>query len=251
MELKTIPQLIASINQLYINSDHRQLRECVTFVNGKFRVNNAQVYTFRYNQATNGEHTINLHYPGKKTFEKNVRDRNGNWIKDISDYVEKNDVKIEIIDFNNHILTHSNVVEDLYNKVFDLDENIRRNNYLYYQQILLNLYNNQHPLSDLPHDEASLQNQPNTIENRNILSLIDFIKWCAAQEEINYPPTQGYRGRWGKDLSFARYFEAIWAAYTNEYSLEDIIHRTNTHFPKPNLFNNRDIYANLLDNRYE
>ena len=132
MELRTIPQLIDSINQLYINSNHRQLRECVTFLNGEFRVNNARVYTLRYNQFTNGEHTINLHYPGKKTFEKNVRDKNGNWSKDISNDVKKNDVKIEIIDFDNHILTHSNVVEDLYYKVFDLDKNVRNNNYIYY-----------------------------------------------------------------------------------------------------------------------
>lgn len=54
----------------------------------------------------------------------------------------------------------------------------------------------------------------------SLVEIITFIKWCSAQEELNYNGD----GAWGKDLSFARYFEAIYyGQYKNEDGLKKVL----------------------------
>ena len=143
--------------------------------------------------------------------------------------------------------THVEIVKDLYDKISNV-ENLEHRQITYntIASMLGNIYLNRDVMYGITVTNEQIEWNKNWSPGYSIAELVSFIKWCAAQEELNYNKP----GDWGKDLSFARYFEALWAGlYRNEALLKSIKRNTNNHGKgKPKLME-PSIYGNLLVHR--
>lgn len=147
-----------------------------------------------------------------------------------------------------HVLSHTNIIVDIYNKVSfgalnpqslitSLFLAVVENN-LTYSQLANNLeYNRVDPTLEL-RDLARLAHRGkkyNSLTNSFDLTWEEFfanIKWITMQEDFNYPMPR-YQGR---KMPFKRYLEAIYAyTHPNLISLETVIDRALAHSRIPNL----------------
>lgn len=168
-------------------------------------------------------HILEITIPGKKTFEIRKGCK--------SDFKQKNDIKITLITDNNKtVITHEEIIKELYKKVSSYeDESLRCEWYKFYRTMLTVLYDEKSLNSKSWFMECETIYFTNIFGNYKIPVLISFIRWCAVQEMINYPCG------WGRDLCFARYFEAIYAGLLrDEEKLNKVIERANSNgSPQP------------------
>ena len=196
-----------------------------------------------YCSGKENEHNIEIRIPGIRTFLK----EKGSIEKNICSY----DFRICLSNNkNNKGLTpikHTDIVKYLYEIVARIENPKQRGKkYEELKQILTNVYNDneifQYPFNEIIEYGKKYEG------NLSLVEIITFIKWCSAQEELNF---SGNRA-WGKDLSFARYFEAIYyAQFKNENGLKKVLKNTeNKEKGIPSLHKNPEIYGGCLNHRY-
>lgn len=235
METRNYTDLEYEINRFYNNYTIENLRNHVSYRYGDITVNNPYTKTFTYDSGTNYEHKIEISIPGKKAFV----DRRGK----LTNFKNSNDIKIIVIEKsgNKKTLTHEDIVRDLYTKI---DGNYKK--YIWYRDFLKALYSNYSINQfDWKHSIYEVESK-----GYDLPLLVSFLRWCGTQEDINYSTG------WGKDLSFSRNFEVIYAGYLeNKKLLNDICERANTQGKPPYLYENIkikgeyiDIYNSCLDN---
>jgi hypothetical protein len=250
MESRTYAELGRYVEYLYNSKNKNLLRRRA------FKNNEGNIYIYRnapaelpiyYGQGTLNEHSIELRIPGRLTYKHRITG-------DITDDIQRYDIRIRIknkrmIDFITP--RHTEIIEDLYSKIAVVqDTNQRKWAYSTLATILQNIYFDNHLFNRLDMKEEDLYHKKYT--GFSLPELITFIKWCTLQEDINYPSNNNYgRDDWGKDLLFARYFEAIYAGlYQNSELLKLVLERTNNHGQdKPTLFDKR-IYQGTLVTRF-
>lgn len=246
LEKRTIEELKQVIIRLY---EERGVEDLLKYVslgeNGWHKISlGAPVETpIIYCLGKENEHNIEIRIPGIRTFLK----KKGSIEKNICSY----DFRIRLSNNkNNKNLTpkHTDIVKYLYEIVARSEnQKERENKYSELKQILKNVYNDneifQSPFNEIIEYEKEYE------ENLSLVEIITFIKWCSAQEELNF----GKNGAWGKDLSFARYFEAIYyAQYKNEECLKKVLNNTeNKEKGIPPLHKNPEVYGRCLDHRYK
>lgn len=200
MEIRSYQKLKEELGNLYQRYSDEQLRD---YYNNNY--NNAPTFVYNYDNDENFKHTIILKIPGYKSFPK---DKYGKF------YGNKlaNDIKITIQEGEEvKVLTHKAIIEDLYNKINESGD--RKRAYDIFKNFLTLL----HKEEALNLDDFLQQFDQRCRTEYQLPSLVSFIRWCAVQEMINYP-----RG-WGRDLSFARYFEAIYAGFLGDEEMKNQI----------------------------
>lgn len=227
MESRNYTELERMVDSLYSIYKTEALREKVTIENNKIKALPLHSESIRYSIGADWEHEIKIIIPGKKTFQ--VR---GN---KLSQTIQRNDIKIIVTEANASIsmLSHENIIRDLYRKV-----NGDYRAYEDYRWLLKEVYldNNLNETNDI---DIIYQW---SVDGYKIPTLVSFLRWCGAQENINY------HNRWGKDLNFARYFEAIYAGYkkSNEF-LESVCKRANVKGEPPWLYESVNIEGASID----
>lgn len=245
METRTIEELTRDIIERYSRYNLDDLLENVYYWN---KINDVRVKNdapveplIYYCRGCYNEHAIELRIPGYFTFRDRETKRKVNTIQTY-------DVRIRLFKNGEYKTpTHVEIVEDLYDKLSGIDSpSLRKNRYDVIKAILKNIYLNRDVMYGITLTNEQIECNSNWSPGYSIAELVSFIKWCAAQEELNYnKPTD-----WGKDLSFSRYFEALWAGFTRDTVLLNSIKRnTNNHGSgKPELMES-SIYGNLLNHR--
>lgn len=246
MENRTVKELIEEILKIYQNYSIESLRNQVYYWK---KINDVRVEKdapteplIHYCQGSLNGHAIELRVPGYLTFRnRETRQKE----KEIQTY----DVRIRLVKNKKYTTPkHVSVVEDLFQKldvIENQDERLEYYNLLTY--ILVNIYTDKNVMNGITLTDELQEWDRNWGTTYSLVELINFIKWCAAQEALNYCQPED----WGMDLSFARYFEALAAGLEqNHQLLECIKKRTENHKQgKPKLWN-QEIYFGLLNHRY-
>ncbi|UXH46432.1 hypothetical protein N5C46_10435 [Rossellomorea vietnamensis] len=249
MEIRNYFELKKYVENLYAMKDKTSLRKCA-FKNRKGEIfvltDTPAELPIVYGKGTINEHCIELRVPGRLTYKHRLT-------RDITDDIQRFDIRIRLkrSSSNNYSTPkHEEIVEDLYNKVASIYDSKRRGAYEFLAIILQNLYFDFPPLKRLNFNEEELY--ISTYSGYGLPEIVSFIKWCTLQEDLNYPPSNNYgKDDWGKDLLFARYFEALYAGlYQNQELLKEVVNRTNNHNSvKPNLWDKK-IYQGTLATRF-
>lgn len=223
METRSFKELENEINELYNQYKEKDLRKLVSKKNGDIIVSSPHISSIKYCEGTIWEHEIDILIPGKKTFEVGYRN--------LSEKIQRNDIKIVVTEDSTggEALSYQKIIEDLYNKV-----NGDYDNYIWYKNLLSIIYseNNLNEVEGI--EEIYIE-----VDGYKLPTLVSFFRWCGTQENINYPRA------WGKDLCFARYFEAIYAGYIqNKTLLRTIRKRLNGRVP---LYRDVEIHGNVVD----
>lgn len=253
METRSFCELNNYVKDLYESKDKAFLRSCAYKIieEGKVKIfinDNMPAETpIIYGKGTNNEHEIELRVPGRLTYRNRLT-------RDITDQIQTYDFRIRIKNKRKnyfHPPKHVEIIDDLYKKVAFQEETLRKNNYISLAKILQNLYFDMHPFYRINTTE---EEQYRILRNGfSLPELVTFIKWCGIEEDINYPSNNKWgKDDWGKDLLFARYFEAIYAGFHQDtYKLQEIKTRTkNKGGPKPELWD-RKIYQGTLATRFD
>lgn len=186
-------------------------------------------------------HAIELTIPGKLTFQDK---RTKNLLQSIQSY----DVKINLMKNNvTKTPTHVDIVKDLYEKISSVEDKQRQTvRYHTIGNMLVNIHSNVDVMTGISVTNEQREYNCNWGTGYSIAELVSFIKWCAAQEDLNY----NQPGNWGKDLSFARYFEALWAGFYRDVDLLELIKkRTRNHGRDKPILWDAHIYGNVLNHR--
>ncbi|WP_312471216.1 hypothetical protein [Neobacillus sp.] len=251
METRTYFELRRFVENLYNSKDNQSLKRY------SFKNKEGQIHIYKntptelpivYGEGTLNEHSIELRVPGRLTFKHRITG-------DITDDIQRFDIRIRLKNKRwNEFITpkHTEIVEDLFNKIASVqNEDTRKKTYNALATILQNIYFDLYPFKRLNMKEEDKYQKE--YKGFSLPELVTFIKWCTLQEDINFPSNNNYgKDDWGKDLLFARYYEAINAGlYQDSRLLKQILVRTNNHGQdKPALMDKR-IYQGTLATRFD
>lgn len=211
MEIRSYEELKSLIGEFYKTYSDQQLK----YFSSNPNILRPQLIIPYCSENSSFFHILEITIPGKKAFQIS-KDKYSN-IK------QKNDIKITLIrNDTRRLITHEEIIRDLYKKVRVYDDlSFRCLWYRFYRDLLTYLYS-PNRLDNEEWNSCIFSNTPSD-DGVEIPVLVSFIRWCAAQEMINYP------FGWGRDLCFARYFEAIYAGLLrDEEMLEKVIERANS-----------------------
>lgn len=235
MELRSYEDLRQEIAMIYQRFSDEELKN---YYNNCY--SEAPKFVYTYDSGENFNHTIIITIPGYKAFRKDDKEK-------FYGHKIANDIKITIQDTQGRKnLTHQEIINDLYNKINQSDD--RKAAYDICKSFLTFLY--QEETLNL---NEFLHNFSHTFTGHSLCSLSSFIRWCAVQETINYP------NGWGRDLCFARYFEALYAGFLGDEEMKNQIINCAKNRSRPinlkEISNHysivNKIYNNLLNYRME